>query len=154
MEKPCVGNADLAIVASMHHRFAELEASYVVPTERLPSVCASTNSKTDGSSGVRGCPESASGQELRFPALRERPVTRGLRLERFRLRSANKRRSGGSTLKRVPHRYQRLLHRAFFLPILPILSGLAIGSCRATPLCPHLQALPQAPHLWRGRYNG
>jgi hypothetical protein len=38
MKKACVVDANPAIVASMHHKFAELEASYVVPTERLPSI--------------------------------------------------------------------------------------------------------------------
>jgi hypothetical protein len=42
-EKAYVVNADVAIVASMHHRFAELEGSYVVPTERLPSIAQSSS---------------------------------------------------------------------------------------------------------------
>ena len=38
MEKACVVDANFVTAASMHHKFAELEASYVVPTERLPSI--------------------------------------------------------------------------------------------------------------------
>ena len=52
------------------------------------------------------------------------------------------------------HHSQRLLHRAFLLYVLPILAGLTTWSCRAMPLCLDLQALPHAPHVWRGRCNG
>ncbi|MCC2653453.1 MAG: hypothetical protein K0Q60_3619 [Microvirga sp.] len=33
-------------------------------------------------------------------------------------------------------------------------AGLATWNCRAIPPYADLQALPQAPHLWRGRCNG